>query len=60
MYQRLVRCFLRLSENSEANETLKKYIPKSFIKGNQLLKDDKQLSKWHKQLMDNLNLKSKP
>lgn len=41
MYQRIVRCFLRLSENMKANETLKKFIPQSFIQGNQLIKEDK-------------------
>lgn len=59
MYQRIVRCFLRLSENTKANETLKQFIPQSFIQGNQLIKEDKQISKWHYQLMINLNMQTK-
>ena len=31
IYQRIVRCFLRLSENQTANSLLTDYIPKSFF-----------------------------
>lgn len=57
MYQRIVRCFLRLSENGKANKLLKKYVPGSFFRENSIICGDKQLLKWHKQLLENIGVK---
>lgn len=57
MYQRIVRCLLRLSETENNELSLKEFIPKSFYEENKIIKEDKQLYKWYKQLMININQK---
>ncbi len=50
-------CLLRLSESENTELSLKPFIPKSFYDDHKIIKEDKQLYKWYKQLMINIGQK---
>lgn len=56
LLRHIMRCLLRLSENSNANERLAEYIPNCIRNPNNGVITDDQVRKWYMSLMKNLRL----
>ena len=56
--KQILRCFVRLSENTKGNKILKKIITNNFTLNNEIIELDKEAVNWRNQILANLGFKS--